>query len=234
EHIHVHLPAWWMPGVLGAKEQQEGGFRREVRRRQPDADQAKKEQGLKEVKALKHGEKTMLGLMSRQTLRSAQQLRELQAVIYDVRLLAETCSIVLATQEQTSNYADHVKGKKDHDLGPPHIYSLGGALKTYADVKPGTPGFSMPEPLHKELNTAFAEYDKWPMEQKCDLVLHCRVEKVFQRGMRKVTVAFRDPQFRIMMNKAFECAEGAEKKVGKAPPTFLERDLQEWLEGMES
>eukprot|EP00959_Pyramimonas_sp_CCMP1952_P369683 7743093-Pyramimonas_sp.AAC.1 len=104
--------------------------------------------------------------------------------------MLETCSVVLATQEQTSNYSDHVKGKKDHDIGPPHIYAMGGALKTYAEVKigqGGTPVFTLKEALQAELWKACAECDQWSVEGKCNLILHCRVEKIYQRGMQHIT-----------------------------------------------
>eukprot|EP00959_Pyramimonas_sp_CCMP1952_P110446 2310517-Pyramimonas_sp.AAC.1 len=90
-------------------------------------------------------------------------MRDMHAAIYDVWLMLETCSAALAMHEQTSNYPDHVKGKKDHDLGPPYIYAVGGALNTYAEVKigqGGTPGFTLTEELHTELRKTFMEYDQ--------------------------------------------------------------------------
>ncbi|CAK0816379.1 unnamed protein product [Prorocentrum cordatum] len=127
------------------------------RRQGDDKDQAKKEQGLKEVNALKQSE-----------------------------------------QEQTANYADHVKTQKDRELGPPHIWAFGGALKTYAEAKPdgGTPV------LHEELFQANSEYDNCLIPKNFDFVLNCRVEQVFRKGMTKITVALGDPTFWIMLNAA--------------------------------
>ncbi|CAK0860972.1 unnamed protein product [Prorocentrum cordatum] len=150
--------------------------------------------------------------------------------------MLETCSAVLAMQEEAANYPDHAKGKKDHDLGPPYIDAKGGALKTSSGVKigqGGAPGFTLAEALQVEFRKTYMACDQWSVERKCDLILHCRVEKVYQRGMKKITVATRDPQFRILMNKAFASTEGAVKLAGRAPATSLELELQEWLECME-
>ncbi|CAK0900450.1 unnamed protein product, partial [Prorocentrum cordatum] len=116
----------------------------------------------------------------------------LKAAIYDVWLMLETCSVALPMQEHTSNYPDHVKGKKEHDLGPPCVYAMGGALKAHAEENCTQP------------RKACTEHDQWSVKRKCGLILHCRVEKVYQRGT----------------------------KVGRVAATFFARELQEWLEGM--
>eukprot|EP00959_Pyramimonas_sp_CCMP1952_P344668 7218549-Pyramimonas_sp.AAC.1 len=102
--------------------------------------------------------------------------------------MPESSPVVLATQGQTANYAEHVEG--GHEYGRPHIWALGGALKNYAGGNPGgqIPGFNLPASLLKELCAAYEQYSEWSIEQKCDLVLHCRLEMVFRKSMKKVAL----------------------------------------------
>ena len=95
-------------------------------------------------------------------------------------------------------------------------------------------GITMSKELHAKITRAYEEYNQWSVTQKCELVLCCKVEKVFQKGQKKVTFAFRDPAFRQMMLEAFEGLQGLTLKQGRAPPTFMERELQTMLEQMEA
>ncbi|CAK0849801.1 unnamed protein product [Prorocentrum cordatum] len=173
--------------------------------------------------------------MMRQTLRTAQQMREMQSALLDVFLVPEDAQIVLAMQEQTSMYSDAVKNQKNHTLGPPHIWAMGGMLKTFKNVNPnGTDQpITMTRELHAEIVKAHDEYAEYPVEKKCDLVLICKVEKVFQRGKKQITLCLRNPQFREMILSACKGIDQMELKQGRAPSSHLERELQTLLETME-
>eukprot|EP00959_Pyramimonas_sp_CCMP1952_P001002 20036-Pyramimonas_sp.AAC.1 len=117
--------------------------------------------------------------MMRQILRNSQQQREVMATLFDVYLGPENHPIILRMGEQTSTYSELVKGKKDHEYGPPLIWAFGGALEWLKEQQPDTPtqGVSLTKELHVKLKSAYDEYSSWTVKKKCELILCCKVEK---------------------------------------------------------
>eukprot|EP00959_Pyramimonas_sp_CCMP1952_P417574 8748627-Pyramimonas_sp.AAC.1 len=146
-------------------------------------------------------------------------MREVLAALFDVFLGPENHPIILHMGEQTSAHGEAVKGKKDHEYGPPHVRAFGGALKRLKGQSHEAPaqGGSISKELHGKLQRAYEEYNQWSVTKKCELVLCCKVEKVFQKGSKKMTFAFRDPAFRQVILDAFEVIQGLTMKQGRAP-----------------
>eukprot|EP00959_Pyramimonas_sp_CCMP1952_P416103 8717936-Pyramimonas_sp.AAC.1 len=61
------------------------------------------------------------------------------AALFDACLTPEDSQPLPAMQEQTSMHSELVKGKKDHEYGPPLIWSFGGALKWLKEQIPEAP-----------------------------------------------------------------------------------------------
>ena len=225
-----------MPATLSRATGAASGAAPHVRQvRQRPAEDGKKEAGLAEAKSWQQGQKQIWGMMMRQTLRSAQQMRELQSTLFDVFLVPEDTPVVLAMQEQTSMYSEAVKNQKNHNLGPPHVWAMGGMLRSFKDVAPNSMDqpINLTQGLHQEIVKAHDEYAEYTLEKKCDLVLVCKVEKVFQKGKKKITLCLRNQAFREMIMQACKGIDQMELKQGRAPSTFLEREIQTVLEAME-
>ncbi|CAK0794058.1 unnamed protein product, partial [Prorocentrum cordatum] len=118
-----------------------------------------------------------------------------------------------------------MSGGKEHTLGPPHIYAMGGLIKgllTYGD--------SLGAQNHTDLATAWKEYDGYSVEQKCELILFCRQDKVFQKERRRITFATRDAKFRSILLACLSQVPQTTRKYGRAPASFMEREIQTFLE----
>ena len=125
--------------------------------------------------------------------------------------------------------------KRGHGLGPPHIYAMLGMLEGFASL-------AVPD-ADKALET----YKKLTTEQQTKLLLFCRVSKVYKEEFARVTLAFShlpeglELQAKIgQFIKALPAAtqdqpdpETAwERKMGRAPASHQERELQRMLEQM--
>eukprot|EP00959_Pyramimonas_sp_CCMP1952_P130326 2725189-Pyramimonas_sp.AAC.1 len=66
---------------------------------------------------------------------------------------------------------------------------MGGLIKGLL-----TYGGSLGAQSHTDLQAAWAEYDGYSVEQKCDLILFCHQDKVYQKERRRITFATRDAQ----------------------------------------
>ena len=61
----------------------------------------------------------------------------------------------------------------------------------------------------------------------------CRVDKTYDKDQKRITFVLRDEQWRLTVIGA--CVQvGMSRKHGKAPASFLERELQEYLSNVVS
>ena len=64
---------------------------------------------------------SLLTLMLKTQLRSEQRHREMEAIHFDTFIGPANTTFLNQMTEQTQAYNTQAKGKKDHDLGPPHV-----------------------------------------------------------------------------------------------------------------
>ncbi|CAK0837403.1 unnamed protein product, partial [Prorocentrum cordatum] len=117
---------------------------------------------------------------------------------------------------------------KEHTLGPPRVYAMGGPIKgllTYGD--------SLGAQNDTDLATAWQECDGYSVEQKCELILFCRQDKVFQKERRRITFATRDAKFRQTLLACLSQVPQTTRKYGRAPASFMERGVQTFWEALQ-
>ena len=203
------------------------GGGRKARGGEKDPKKYKKEDGTKKQAGNIQGEnKKLLVLIMKMLMQSAQRGRDADSVVFDFLLGPGDSKEVLAMTEQNTLYQENTKGKKGHDLGPPHIWTFGGLLSELVKKGPGvglrTAG---------QLTECMDKYEAMGWEEKCDFVKFCRVSKVYKEDQRRLVISFgqeggpaRGPILQALQET------GWVRKHGRAPPGYMEREVQEWLE----
>ncbi|CAK0858501.1 unnamed protein product [Prorocentrum cordatum] len=168
-----------------------------------------------------HTKKPMT-LIVKQLLRCAQQNRDMSSAIFDTWVFKSESPLILRIQEQTAARGKVTKEKgKDHDLGPPQIYAMGGLLAAVKELQ-------LEDPPKTQVTKMFADYDNYDNEQKSELVLFCDVDRMYEKEKKRLTLAVREPQFRGHLMQASKTTS-AKRKYGRAPAKHMERELQEWV-----
>eukprot|EP00959_Pyramimonas_sp_CCMP1952_P240519 5026494-Pyramimonas_sp.AAC.1 len=86
---------------------------------------------------------------------------------------------------------------------------------------------ALDDPLKQVAQKMYTDYDSYSGEQKSELVLFCKVDRMYEKEKKRLTLAVRGPQFRTHLMEALKTT-GAKRKYGRAPATHMERELQEW------
>ena len=75
------------------------------------------------------------------------------------------------------------------------------------------------------------EYDDADLVEKGEMIRFCRLSKLYDQSKRRFTMCWGPGQeaVRRAVLKAM-VEKGWERKQGRAPPSFMERELQAWLE----
>ena len=112
---------------------------------------------------------------------------------------------------------------KGHKLGPPQIWAWGGLIA----------GLQKQEASVGAVNAAtltgnLKQLDGTSMDTKCDDARFCRVDRTYQSEQARITLAVDRSGVRDPGASALQQLGGA-RKCGRAPPTQLSRELQQWL-----
>ena len=83
----------------------------------------------------------------------------------------------------------------------------------------------------KELKMFKEKYEQMTVSQRCDLVKVCRAEKMWRSDAKKLMLAIRDPIIQVLLGALEQV--GGERKQGRAPASYMERELQAYLEALE-
>ncbi len=70
--------------------------------------------------------------------------------------------------------------------------------------------------------------DAHGVEDKMEMIRMCRLDKTYDKDKKRITFVLRDERWR---QTAIACCvqAGMERKQGKAPASFMERELQEYV-----
>ena len=82
-----------------------------------------------------------------------------------------------------------------------------------------------------KLRAHWEEIEEMTVEALGAQVLHCRLDEMFNKDLRRITFHVRDRGVNDMMTEALR-ATGAEQKLGRAPRSNLERELQKFADAM--
>lgn len=170
--------------------------------------------------------KGLLTLMIKAALRSEQKHREAEGVIFDSFLGPADCGTVLGGTEQSTTYADQVRGNKGHGMGPPYTYVFLGILSAIVMKLSEKIG----QATLNKLKDWYGQLEPMPWQEVCDVVLMCRISKTFDKEKRRLTMALAPHlvEEKRALAKAMD-ELGWERKYGRAPPSHMERELQEFL-----
>ena len=100
---------------------------------------------------------------------------------------------------------------------------MGGLLSAAKEMK------LEDDALNQNVEKMYVDYDSYSNDKKSDMVLFCKVDRMYEKDKKRLTLAVRDPQFRIYLTTSMQTTN-AKRKYGRAPATHMERELQEWVE----
>ena len=167
----------------------------------------------------------LMGIIIKQCLRTEQDTRSLCGALFDTIIMATEHDVVKSMREQTRLYNESVQtAGKGHPLGPPQIWAWGGLIAGLQ--KKGTAvGAANPVTLTSYLR----QLDGMSMDAKCDHARFCRVDRTYQSEQARITLSVDRSGVRDSVVSALQQL-GAARKYGRAPPTQLARELQQWLD----
>eukprot|EP00929_Paragymnodinium_shiwhaense_P077062 TRINITY_DN39668_c0_g2_i1.p2 TRINITY_DN39668_c0_g2~~TRINITY_DN39668_c0_g2_i1.p2 ORF type:complete len:132 (-),score=38.96 TRINITY_DN39668_c0_g2_i1:32-427(-) len=128
----------------------------------------------------------------------------------------------MAGQQYAKLCAERGRG---HDLGPPHVHIWMALLEELAAQKDKV-GLSNATRL-EQMVQVMADME---MEELCDMVKVCKVSKTYESNTVRVTLAFVDavPHRKVTIDAMKQL--GGIHKLGRAPRSALEDQIQALLE----
>ena len=125
-------------------------------------------------------------------------------------------------------YSEKVK-TRGHGLGPPHLYTFGGILAGLATMVKDTENM---DPIQKVIDS----YIEKEATSKGETIKFCRISKVYDSSKYRLTMAFSPTAEAMAARQAVMSAlhnmKDFEHKQGRPPPSFMERELADWLQAL--
>ena len=197
------------------------------------APEAKSAEAKKRVKPLrgKHfgfteDQMQLMGLIMKMVMQLMQGSRDTAGAVFDTFLAPSQDDLIQAMAIQGRRYAKTVENP-GHGLSSPHLYVFGALLKAIADLQL--------DPRDKEL---YDRYEGFSVEQRALTIRLCKQAKTYDSEVRKMVMAFgsggvaqefKERELQVMISRAnWSC------KVGRAPPSHMEREMSKFLENMVS
>ena len=176
--------------------------------------------------------KTLAVLQTRQLLKLSDAVCSLEGAVYDTFLGPADAPEVTQMAAQTACYSAETKAKgKGHGLGPPHLWSFGGLLLALSER-----GVAVGAQNAEILAVWKAKWQDMSLEERSEIARYCRLAKTYkQEGkaeLRRITVCLSQAHpLRAAVVGAMQQV-GWERKLGRAPKSMQERQLQDWLEAL--
>ncbi|CAK0903737.1 unnamed protein product [Prorocentrum cordatum] len=210
-----------MPALLAAADDKKDGGQepRRVKSRTEGGSTDKKLKGVSD-----QGLRRFLLVMVKQLLKVAQGMRELGGCLFDTCLCPVDGAEALKMAEQTHNYAEAVKRDgKGHLHGAPYIWAFAGLLAGLRER-----GDAVGAQNAKGIVDMMEWLDAHGVEDKMEMIRMCRLDKTYDKDKKRITFVLRDERWRQTVIAC--CVQaGMERKQGKAPASFMERELQEYV-----
>ena len=138
--------------------------------------------------------------MLKQILRSARADRDFQGILFDCFIVKASEPEVLKTSEENSNYNKLVeKEGKGHKRGPPYIATMSGLIAALV-----ARGDAVGLANKQQLEGFKTQWESWDMATATYHIRLCRVDKVFDSNLRRVTLSFMNPDYRLLVVKCME------------------------------
>lgn len=172
-------------------------------------------------------QKDLLLAVAKLSLKSAEEVKELQAATFRTIIVPADCDFATAAKDATTAFADQTRGKGGkHDLGEPHVHLwsavVGVALKVAG-----------PE-SQDALKAHVDEANRGGPKSLLNKVTYARMKKTFDKKYVRFyfsVVPSMDPILDIIMSLLTKI--GGQEKYGTAPRSGLERDIQSKLDQLQ-
>ena len=167
--------------------------------------------------------------MSKMMAKCSQDMRDALSVLMTNLIGPQEHGLIDAAREQGLAYNQRVQ-KKGHGLGSPHVWIYGGVVEwLVANLDPDTP-----EPQAKALKAHLAEFAELEPDEKAEVCKFFKVSKTFKSDFARITLALdnRATEIRSILIKQLE-HHNFIIKTGRAPASYMERELQSWIESMD-
>lgn len=162
----------------------------------------------------------LLHLLARMNLNQAQTLRDLTGALFDTVIVRTDLPFVARMEEQGSTYAATVKQRPE--IGPPHVWIFGSMVEGLVAVGP-----EIGKKNSEELTAFLGEYSDLDPVGKHDMVKYCRRVVTWDKTLTRLVLCISCPVRRAILDSLTQL--GGIRKVGRAPASGQERDLQSWL-----
>ena len=174
--------------------------------------------------------KKLVTLISKMMANCTQQLRDVLSVVMDNLVGPSESGVADAAREQGLTYNSRVQSR-GHGLGSPHVWIYGGVLEWLVKNidKEETPDPEIAA-LEEHLR-AYGELDPEAKAQECKFF---KLTKTFRTENCRITLALhgKAAEVRPIVIKQLQ-KHGYDLKSGRAPASYMERDLQQWIEAMD-
>ena len=172
-------------------------------------------------------------------LQSSRRLNDLEATNYYTHVIPSKSDMCMQIDQVYQGYLVTVQQNKEHNLGPPTIHRgiamLRQVLKMEESMVAKTGLKAMWPVAQAALSTMTSEDTE--LEEAASIIGHCKISTMFDNKNTKLT--FTMPQIVDCGGKITTLGSvisrllrsmGFERKIGVAPPGFLDRKLKEALE----
>ena len=167
----------------------------------------------------------LVNMLMKLSLKGAQSLRDLGGAVFDTFTGSTTLAEAASMSQQTTVYAKKTKeAGRGHKFGPPNIWAAGGLIHSLMKR-----GAAVGAAYADQIKAIWEAWEKMDIPEKCEVIQFCRLDKMYRADSKRITLAIRNAEWRVTINKAMENV-GWTRKYGRAPASFMERDVQQWLE----
>ena len=155
-----------------------------------------------------------------------QGQREVEAVVFDVLLVPTQLALVAKMKEATLDWSKQVKAQgKGHVCGPPHLRAWEALRDCLLEADVGM--------ANKAELAKFKQAElTWPPAIRASKIRSCRLRRAYDPEKHKLALAFVGLETATLRDTVSLSLQqlGAEAKSGLAPPSALERQLQNLLD----
>ena len=109
---------------------------------------------------------------------------------------------------------------------PPFLVAFAGLVNSLVSRKP-----EEINGMKEDLMQLKGAYDGLEPTDRLDMVKHCKLEKMFRPDLRRLAFVLIHAKAGAVMKALV--ALGGQRKQGRAPAGFMEREIQDWLEAIE-
>lgn len=129
----------------------------------------------------------MMQAIMKLTLSNTQVIRDVNNVMYDVLVVKVTSPETEAMKEEGAKYAELVRGQKNHQYGPPHVWQFAALLKAFASRGVGIGAQTL-----QVIQEKMAMYATATLHDRNDVVRFCRLVKMYDDNLKRVVLHISD------------------------------------------